>query len=419
MCKAKIWKKRKLENCTRQSHNNDFCGFHKEYNIDWLDSEKFTICKRCNKGFEKNTNKRCDNCNEKCKKEKREDCQFIKKNGDQCTNQRRKKSKYCGTHIPYVEKGVTSENRCMDCGNPKEPENKNNVCNQCKDKRNGNAKKKRQKLKEIHLNTPIKPIVENEWEVSPFYIGGFFDGDGSICIDKKFTLQISFSQCPSEILFNLQGIFGGCIYVRDMSDNPNQRDQHNLRICGRECEKILAYLDIGSIMKWDQIQVAKRFIKMNNLQNLIEEKTKLRDEMKILNQSYKKTHNKRYDCVNWEYIAGIFDAEGCIHLKKKKKKNGDFRFCFGYIKITQTNDYHLLDAIRNFVGHGKSHSKEYWKTERIDFAKYDLKKIVPLLVVKQKQAKWCLDFFETEDEIQKEDLYKKIKEDIHKLIEYN
>jgi hypothetical protein len=412
-CKAKIWKKKEgFVTCSIVTENT-FCRFHNDYLQEWLNESQdiYTICKRCNKGFEKNGNVRCQSCNDNSNQKKEKACKFIKKNGDQCTNQRKKKCEYCGTHFPYAKKGVTPENRCQDCGNPKE-RNDLTKCNNCHENRLEKAKDKYKIMKEIKLNTPFKPLVEGEWEISPYYVSGFFDGDGSICIDKNLCLQVSFSQCAPEILLKLQGIFGGIIYKCDMSHKPNQRDQHNLRICGRECEKVLVYLDKGSIMKWDQIQVAKIFIRMNNLQDLTEEKTQLKDQMTALNKSYKKTHDKRYGILNWEYIAGIFDAEGCIETYKKKTKKG-YSYGMSYIKITQKNDYRLLEEIKSFIGHGRVEGKILWKTERIDFVKWDLQKILPLLIVKRKQSEWLLEFFETEDNTLRMELHEKIKGDKH------
>lgn len=405
MCKAKIWKKGIFINCSEKS--TDFCRFHLNYQEEWLNIDKFTICKRCNKGFNKNNKVRCDNCNKEAIKSKTSPCIFTKKDGGQCTNQQ-KFGQYCGIHKKYVELGVTSENRCLDCG--KVNDRTYNICSNCQETRNINAKKKREIIKSVKINRVMEEL--KEFEISPYYLAGFFDGDGSICITQGLSLQIQFTQCVKSVLIKIQEIFGGSLYSRE-GKNENQRIQHSLRLCGRDCEKILKYLNIGSIMKWEQVQIAKRFINLNNLQDLENKKIELREKMRKLNKSYKITHNKPYDKMNWEYIAGIFDAEGCIHMSKKQKKNGSYRYCFGYIKICQKNDFQLLNKIREFVGHGRTNDKLCWKTERMDFAKYDLTRIYPLLIVKQKQAKDCLEFLDCNDENRKKELFEAIKIDKH------
>ena len=345
-------------------------------------------------------------------------CLFIKKDGKQCTNQQ-KTGNYCGTHIKYVKLGINHDNRCNDCGKVNDRRENNNkkynICRICQNKRNIKAKEKRKINKMNKINKQMTPLKLDDCKISPYYLAGFFDGDGSICITQGLSLQIQFSQCVPNILNKIQEIFvGGTLHKRE-AKNENCRDEYSLRYCGRKCEEILKYLDIGSIMKWKQIQIAKQFIYMNNLRELENTKIDLREKMRKLNKSYKKTHNKPYNKINWEYIAGIFDAEGCIYMKKHQKKNSsEFRHKFGYIKITQTNDYKLLEKIREYVGHGRTNDKISWKTERIDFAKWDLKKIYPLLIVKRKQAECCLEFFDCEDENRKKELFDIIKNDKHR-----
>lgn len=409
MCKAQIWKKGILVICSEKSKES-FCRFHTKYNENWLNTDLFTICKRCNKGFNKTGKVRCNNCNLKDKKPKKSPCIFIKKDKTQCTNQQ-KFEKYCGTHKKYAELGITPENRCLDCGNQNDTNNR--ICSNCQNNRSLRAKEKRKKNKLVKINKVMTTLNSEEYEISPFYLAGFFDGDGSICITQGLSLQIQFSQSVLSILNKIKSIFGGSLYSRD-GKNENQRRQHTLRFCGRDCEKLLKYLDIGCIMKWDQIQVAKKFINLNNLQGLEDRKIQLREKMRKLNKAYKKTHNKPYDKINWEYIAGIFDAEGCIYMRQRQKKNGkDFRYLFGYIKICQKNDFQLLNKIRDFIGHGRTNDKVCWKTERIDFAKFDLTKIYPLLIVKKKQAKDCIEFLDCNDNDRKKELYNQIKIDKH------
>ncbi len=385
MCKAWIWKKGIFQECSYDECN--LCRFHKNYNLEWLDKEKFTICKRCSKGFENNGNIRCEKCNEKSNKPKNNQCKFITKNNTQCTNQSQNNTEFCRLHIPYIENGINNpdnSNRCDDCGKPHNRDVKK--CQKCQDKRS-------KKQKEKHIEEKMKfisqdfPILEKPYEISPYYMGGFFDGDASIYIDQNNCLTISISQCYLPILEKFKTIFGGHVYydTRDIS-NTKQRNCHVFKVCGRECLKLLQYLDIGSILKHKQIQVAKTFILANKLQGFDD----LKDECKILvktyNKEYKVSHDKDYSKINWEYIAGIFDAEGCIHVKRNH---------FSYIKITQKNDYKLLEEIRNFVGHGKTRDHICWKTERVDFAKWDLTKMLPLLDVKKYKAEKCLVYFET------------------------
>jgi hypothetical protein len=332
-------------------------------------------------------------------------CNFIKKDGEQCTN-KKKEGDYCGIHKKYAVLGISEKNRCNDCGQLNNDKNYKN-CEECRTKRNIKSKEKRAKLKSIKIEKQIEELKIDEYEISPYYLSGFFDGDGSICINEALSLQIQFSQCVLPILNKIKDIFGGSLYSFEPR-NDNQRTQHSLRICGRDCEKILKYLDIGCIMKYEQVQVAKKIIYLNNLQNLNDKKIEYREEMRRLNKSYKKTHDKPYTRINIEYISGLFDAEGCIYLRERKNSH-----CFDYIKITQANDYQLLEHIKNFIGHGSVVDKIKWTVNRQEFVEYDLTQMLPFLNVKKLQAELCLEFLNCNDNLRKKEIYQAIKDDKH------
>lgn len=385
MCQARVWKKGVLQQC----HQNDvgnLCRFHKNYNLEWLNFNIYTICKRCSKGFEKNGNTRCNTCNEKAKKPKNNQCKFLTKNENQCTNQSQNNTEFCRLHIPYIENGVNPDNsnRCDDCGKPHDRSVKK--CQDCQTKRSIQQSQKRNKINEIIVHGNF-PILEEPYEISPFYIGGFFDGDGSIYIDQNNCLTIAITQCYLPILSKFKNIFGGHIYYdKNNQINSKVRNCHTFKICGKDCFKLLQYLDIGSILKHKQIQAAKKMYFAINLQNFDEIKNECKILIKQYNKEYKVSHDKNYSKINWEYIAGIFDAEGCIHVKRNH---------FSYIKITQKNDFQLLEHIKNFIGHGYTKAKTYWITNRVDFAKWDLEKMLPYLDVKKYQATKCIEYFET------------------------
>jgi hypothetical protein len=164
-CKALIWKKGILKQCCYDK--KELCRFHKQYNLEWLNSDIFTVCKRCSKGFKKNGNLRCDNCNQKSIKPKNNQCKFLTKNHKQCSNQSQNNTEFCRLHIPYVENGVNPDgrNRCDDCGKPH-----NRSVNKCQECQNHRSKHQSEKLKENHRNQQdilddiikVNPIKNNE-----------------------------------------------------------------------------------------------------------------------------------------------------------------------------------------------------------------------------------------------------------------
>ncbi len=390
-CTALKFKKGILQQCELKAKENNLCKYHKHFQIEWLDRDKFTICKRCCRGFQKNGKKRCDNCNQKSNKPKNQQCKFMTKQKNQCTNQSQENTEFCRLHIPYIENGVNPDgsNRCDDCG---KSHNRNvKKCQECQNKRTKNQSEKLLILNDEYINQEF-PEIERPWEISPYYIGGFFDGDGSIFIDPNNCLSICFTQCYLPILVKFHKIFGGNLYISTEKRNEQSRYCHSLKINGKDCLKILQYLDIGCILKYEQVQIAKKFIFLNKIHNLEEIKKEYRLNIQKLNKKYKKSENLNYLNINWEYISGLFDAEGCIFINKKNK--------FSYIKITQKNNWKLIKSIRDFTGHGQIGDKIIWKVNRIDFAKWDLNKMLPFLDVKKFQAECCLKLFDALSKIE-------------------
>ncbi len=80
-------------------------------------------------------------------KSRKPKCLFIKKDGKQCTNQQ-KIGNYCRTHIKYVKLGINHENIKI---------NKMNK-----------------------INKIMTPLKLDDCKISPYYLAGFFDGDGGI-----------------------------------------------------------------------------------------------------------------------------------------------------------------------------------------------------------------------------------------------
>jgi len=117
--------------------------------------------------------------------------------------------------------------------------------------------------------------------------------------------------------------------------------------------------------------------------------------------------------MNWDYIAGFFDGEGCITHGRSKRYR---------IMISQTHK-EVLESIRDFVGVGyvvevakrKSHWKDSWVfyiAKQEDSLKF-LEKIVPGLIVKKQDAQEAIFALEErvkERKLQRERLLWRIAE---------
>ena len=201
----------------------------------------------------------------------------------------------------------------------------------------------------------------------PSYISGFIDGDGCIFIRKisdGFQSGITITQCRTNILQIIRHHFGGSITaslnrndktinIMDSDDyfyKYNIRNQYNLLIRNNEYEILLNYLKYSFIIKEKQYQLLYDFNKIANLQNKNQEKEQIHLLCTKLNQ---KCHlDELYIArINNEYIAGLFDAEGCFYINNNK---------FTYvISISQKNHPLILNKISQFLGFGETKKYEF------------------------------------------------------------
>ena len=183
----------------------------------------------------------------------------------------------------------------------------------------------------------------NETYIDLSYVAGFFDGDGSIYINKG-CLMVRFTQCVLNILLKLQQKYGGSIY-KSKRYKENQRIQYDLIIVGEDCLKILNDMSKYSIIKYHRINYGIEYLKYLNKKN---------DEIKneIVNNITKSNNYKNDDLLiikerlNWKYISGLFDAEGCITMHYKALNENKF-----YPKFSLSQKYtpNLLNEIKSYI----------------------------------------------------------------------
>jgi hypothetical protein len=238
----------------------------------------------------------------------------------------------------------------------------------------------------------------------PSYIAGFIDGDGCIFIRKisdGYQSGISITQCRTNILQIIRYHFGGSITssfnrndktinLIDDANNyyhkHNVRNQYNLLIRSNEYQALLNYLQNRFIIKEKQYQCLYEFNKLANLSNNYEKKD-LHLKCSTLNKSCE-IDEVYLTRLNIEYIAGLFDAEGCIYIKQNRSS-----FC---ISITQKNHEKILQEIVNFLGFGKVERYKFKIYKKTDCLKF-IRLIKSYLIVKYNQAIAFETFLETND----------------------
>jgi hypothetical protein len=269
----------------------------------------------------------------------------------------------------------------------------------------------------FHLNR-FKHIPPN-----PSYIAGFIDGDGCIFIRKivqGYQSGISFTQCRTNILQTIRYHFGGSITssskrndkTTNLMDKHNEyyhkynvRNQYNLLIRHNEYQVLIDYLQNSFIIKENQYQCLCEFNKLTNLQHKCEEKELLHIQCANLNKTCE-INDAYLSRLNIEYIAGLFDAEGCIYINSKFNVR---------ITIAQKNHPSLLHEIVNFLGFGKV----------CDICKYTLYKhehclklirlMLPHLIVKYNQANAFIIMLTTTDATIKQSMYQICNREKHEI----
>ena len=139
---------------------------------------------------------------------------------------------------------------------------------------------------------PTQPELE--------YLAGFFDGDGCVrgggCV-----LTVGQSVDGVAVLMRLRGAFGGSIY-RMRDGQGLQKPVLAWNVCGSKARRTASLLAPHSVVKRKQLEIVAHrhrahangtdcFIKLSQL---------------------KRTESGVPGPCSWAYLAGFFDAEGCI-----------------------------------------------------------------------------------------------------------
>lgn len=227
------------------------------------------------------------------------------------------------------------------------------------------------------------------------YVGGLFDGDGSlgiIAIGKNkahYQMIIQFSQSVTNILYLLQQKYGG--YVYKGRKRGTQRQQYCYRISGRFSQKLLNDLNNGCIIKHHQAVNCSNFIPLIDKHNPVE-KQKLHANNRALNHNTLNPEKPMYKMDN-SYIAGLFDAEGCFLINVKSDR--PIQSAALALQISQKTHPDILDEIQEYLGYGTVNSERTkWVVENQNDIQQFLKVIEGKIIVKEYQFRYYKLFLE-------------------------
>ena len=262
---------------------------------------------------------------------------------------------------------------------------------------------------------------------SSSYIAGFIDGDGCIFIRKitdGYQSGIQISQCRTNVLQVIRYHFGGSITTSENRNNKyedvitdgcidkhNVRNQYNLLIRSNEYQILLDYIKKSFVIKQEQFDCLYEFEKLTNLPNKTLEKESLFNKCRG-NNSKTNVKYTNFHKINIEYISGLFDAEGCIHINK----NNYSKF---YISISQKNHPLILYEIQKILGFGLVERDIdyviYKKTECLNF----IRQIRDYLIVKYNQVVALETYLTTEDYVIKTEMYNICNYEKHAIEHFN
>lgn len=105
-------------------------------------------------------------------------------------------------------------------------------------------------------------MYELNTDIFKRYMAGYFDGDGSITIEKQkggYTLRVKFSQSELTVLKIIKRHYP-FLKLGGGTRKEGQRPQYELRAAGKQIEPLLHDLSKYSILKANQLAEALHFI---------------------------------------------------------------------------------------------------------------------------------------------------------------
>jgi len=228
----------------------------------------------------------------------------------------------------------------------------------------------------------------------PSYISGFIDGDGSISIMKikdGYNPRVSIAQSRTKVLLIICHHFGGFIQ-QNKTESKATRAQYTYINRGKTLSTFVDYIKDHILIKKTQIDALSEFMEYYKRHNKSDIKEKLCQTVISANK-IKIPLEINSSQLNDYYLAGFFDAEGCIMIRRQK--NGDLTKGVS-IKITQKNNPLMLLAIQQYLGYGKIQNFNWILYGNVNNSCSDfISRIINYSIVKYNQLVEFKNFLET------------------------
>lgn len=166
--------------------------------------------------------------------------------------------------------------------------------------------------KRYHLPLLAKDAeIEHCSEDKLAYLAGFFDGDGCVSLSKttgSFSLTVGQSVNGAGTLMRFRQHFGGSI-TRQRDGNGFIRPKLQWQLFGEAMKRASTLLTKHSRTKRSQLQISA----YGHVEKAV--RLQVADELKLLKKGDYVPDNRQ---LSWQYLAGFFDAEGCIKVSPQR-----------------------------------------------------------------------------------------------------
>ncbi|CAE7217085.1 unnamed protein product [Symbiodinium natans] len=136
------------------------------------------------------------------------------------------------------------------------------------------------------------------------YLAGFLDGDGCVsAVGQSCSLSASQSASGAEVLYLLATTLGGTVYVHARGHGLGQPSLQWI-IRGHAAQKAACQLAPESVVKHQQLILAASWPS--------EDRLRLDAKQRLASLNSLSQYDTSHVSCSWAYIAGFFDAEGCI-----------------------------------------------------------------------------------------------------------
>lgn len=242
-------------------------------------------------------------------------------------------------------------------------------------------------------------------QLSIDYIAGLIDGDGTIAAHKE-DIRMEITQCDPRPLLMLQRQFGGHIRLVE-AKTESRRRQFHYSMRAHQCKPLLTALKDRLYLKRKRATVALESLDMKSTNVCIEDiRAKLSELRNLQSKLDDVDVAAAVSSMSIEYIAGLFDAEGCLSSGEKGK------YIRSQLSITQRSSEDILDAVQCVVGYGTLTKDRFMLYATKDILMF-IEEIGPHIVVKRSQLDAYVQMTQTCDIDNKKKWMKKIADAKH------